>query len=289
MIRRKAKCLCMIALFQCVVLITFVLRASHISYIRHNVESPYEHWISGIQAVFYLLRCPNFDGVDAEKANTFLHKPVSEAGSTFPRVTMISARPKDQTKLARDSWTSASHVYNFTFTIVDTHDISVAFKSNDGALMSLCRNYLHSIGFDNLRDFQLNHPAVGFAVHRKVFEDTLKQFPDDDFFLFVEDDAVLLDAAQMMKEAALVIRNRLQFYSFYFTPQQNLFGMRTCLFHWGTQSFLMHRELMQSIITTPPVYICGRMALDIFLAMKGPWFATTSDIVLHVGKRYEVS
>jgi hypothetical protein len=126
-----------------------------------------------------------------------------------------------------------------------------------------------------------------FAVYLTVFGDVLRRFPDERAFVFLEDDALLLDADAFQKELCWQVQNasthRKHFFSFYRTAPPGA----GCFYHWGTQAFLMNRAFLEYMMRLPSQTWC-RFPIDIFINTIGPWYMAESAIVEHVGRRLKL-
>jgi hypothetical protein len=126
-----------------------------------------------------------------------------------------------------------------------------------------------------------------FEIYSEMFQDVLKRFPTQQEFIFIEDDAFLVDKERFRREAcwwSLIHIGRGQqkslFYSF-FNPEPNHSNRWSrCFYQWGTQAFLANRQLMRSVIRAPAQSRC-RLPIDMFIASIGPWYASQHKIVEH--------
>ena len=59
-----------------------------------------------------------------------------------------------------------------------------------------------------------------FYAYKEVFKSVLFEYPEDEDFIFIEDDVHLLNFQTLHSEVCTARRDGLQFYSFYRTPSQ---------------------------------------------------------------------
>lgn len=117
---------------------------------------------------------------------------------------MISARPLEEREKAFDSWASHDVI------VFDTKDISKDFNKHH----SDCP--------------ETGHFQRVFHAYIEVFKAILAKYPDDEDFIFLEDDVLLRNFQQLHSELCMARRNRLQFYSFYHAEKQVCCAILSC-------------------------------------------------------------
>ena len=281
----------------------FALQTWHESYIRKNIESPLDHVGSALRRPLHWRGCPSKQIDKIRDVEEFLVP--SRRMQSFPPITIISARPKEDTRDARASWDALSDVSDdmgITIHTVDTRQMSKEFKQYGGEASS-CRGYLKRLSAksglrsksadDTSSTEALSFEGILFSVYKRVMADALVFHPNAETFIFVEDDAQLIAAEQFVKEVGVAVQKQYQFYSFFLTGKQQQKGGEgkepTCFYEHGTVAFLIRRRLMQTIVDADERVSCGRLGIDMFLASRGPWYATTKGPVVHVGKRIHIN
>ena len=131
----------------------------------------------------------------------------------------------------------------------------------------------------NLDCLETGHFQSIFYAYKEVFKAVLSKYPDDEDFIFIEDDVQLLNFQKLHSEMCMARRNGLQFYSFYRTPSQG----KSCVYEWGTQTFYIRRKLAEKFAALDKFVYC-RLPIDMYIATLGPWFSSNSDIVAHISK-----
>lgn len=276
----------------------FVLQTWHESYVRQNIESPLDHVGSALRRPLHWRGCPSKQIDKISDVEEFLVP--SRRMQSFPPITIISARPKEDTRDVRASWDALSNISDdmgVTIHTVDTRQMSKDFKQYGGEASS-CRGYLkrlsaksglRSKSSDDTEAQPLSFEGILFSVYKRVMADALVFHPNAESFIFAEDDAKLIAAEQFVKEVGVAVQKQYQFYSFFLTGKQQQKGGEgkepTCFYEHGTVAFLIKRRLMQAIVDANERVSCGRLGIDMFLASRGPWYATTKGPVVHVGKR----
>ena len=279
---------------------TFVLQIWHESYVRQNIESPLDHVGSALRRPVYWRGCPSKQIDQIRDIEEFLVP--SRRMQSFPPITIISARSEEDTRDVRASWDALSNIsddVSITIHTVDTRQMSKEFKQYGGEA-SRCRGYLQRLNAKSgLRSKSadaetapLSFEGILFSVYKRIMADALIFHPNEESFIFAEDDAKLIAAEQFVKEVGVAVQKRYQFYSFFLTGKQQQKGGRkepTCFYEHGTVAFLIRRRLMQAIVDADERVSCGRLGIDMFLASRGPWYATTKGPVVHVGKRIHIN
>lgn len=127
-----------------------------------------------------------------------------------------------------------------------------------------------------------------FAVYLEFFREILRDYPSEESFVFVEDDAVLLDAhafrTSVCDQQQIVgvdteqhsmnnsfvtgwrgglSGNRMHFFSFFRDKEMDT-PKEDCSYHYGTQAFLVNREMMQHLISLTAFNRC-RIPIDLHL------------------------
>lgn len=215
----------------------FSLWCVHIDYVMNELQSPLDHLPSNVMKPFYRLQCPDMS---------------ENLMCEMPKMFMISARPKEERIHSALSWDSQK-IYFVNTT-------------------SLSRNYVKS----NTECAKKTFGNRLFYVYRKVFKETLKKYPNDPDFIFVEDDVVLLDFGLLKSETCHARFHELAFYSFGRTESQG----DSCVYEFGTVAFFIRRDLMEHLSLVGPDQFC-RKPIDMYIAAAGPWFASIRDIVKH--------
>ena len=281
----------------------FVRQAWHESYVRQNIESPLDHVGSALRRPLHWRGCPSRQIDKISDVEEFLVPTTSRRMQSFPPITIISARPKEDTRDVRASWGDLSNISDdtgITVHTVDTRQMSKEFKQYGGEASS-CSGYLkrlsaksglRSKSADDTEAPPLSFEGILFSVYKRVMADALVFHPNAESFVFAEDDAQLIDPEQFVKEVGVAVQKQYQFYSFFLTGKQQQKGGEgkepTCFYEHGTVAFLIRRRLMQAIVDADERVSCGRLGIDMFLASRGPWYATTKGPVVHVGKRMHI-
>ena len=280
----------------------FVLQTWHESYVRQNIESPLDHVGSALRRPLHWRGCPSRQIDKISDVEEFLVP--SRRMQSFPPITIISARPKEDTRDVRASWGALSNISDdmgITVHTVDTRQMSKEFKQYGGEASS-CRGYLKRLNTksglrsksdDDTEASPLSFEGILFSVYKRVMADALVFHPNAESFIFAEDDAQLIAPEQFVKEVGVAVQKQYQFYSFFLTEKQQQKGGEgkepTCFYEHGTVAFLIRRRLMQAIVDADERVSCGRLGIDMFLASRGPWYATTKGPVVHVGKRIHIN
>ena len=118
---------------------------------------------------------------------------------------MISARPPEEREEAFDSWASHDVI------VYDTTRISKDFNKHH----SDCP--------------EIGHFQRVFHAYIEVFKSVLANYPVDEDFIFLEDDAILCNFQQLHSELCMARRNGLQFYSFYHAEKQVCCAIPLCV------------------------------------------------------------
>lgn len=280
----------------------FVLQTWHESYVRQNIESPLDHVGSALRRPLHWRGCPSRQIDKISDVEEFLVP--SRRMQSFPPITIISARSKEDTRDVRASWDALSNISDdmgITVHTVDTRQMSKEFKQY-GSEASSCRGYLKRLSAksglrsksdDDKEASPLSFEGILFSVYKRVMADALVFHPNAESFIFAEDDAQLIAPEQFVKEVGVAVQKQYQFYSFFLTGKQQQKGGEgkepTCFYEHGTVAFLIRRRLMQAIVDADERVSCGRLGIDMFLASRGPWYATTKGPVVHVGKRIHIN
>ena len=214
----------------------------HMTYVRRQRESPFDHLPSLLLKPYYKLKCPKTS-----------HFAVSNC--SLPRIFMINARPDEESRFAKESWKEQN------YKLIDTKQISTFITD-------------HSICYKETWSNRL------FSIYQRVFRDILNKYADDEDFIFIEDDVLLLDSKSFREEACMARNSQLEFYSFHKAPSQ-----QSCLYHHGTLSFYTSRTFLEHLAKSVPVRELCRLPIDIYIASTGPWFSTLTRIVKHNATR----
>jgi len=210
----------------------------HMTYVRRQTESPFDHLSSTLWKPYYLFKCPRLSNDAVVKRS-------------LPKIFRISARPDAETQAAQMSWKDEN------VEVIDTKEISRLITDN-----SICSKMTWSNRL--------------FSIYQRVFRDILKKHSDDQGFIFIEDDVLLLDRKSFRTEACMAQDSKLQFYSFYRPTSQ-----QSCLYNHGTLCFYVNREFLEHLAIFVPVREFCRLPIDMYLASIGPWFSTSKMIVKH--------
>lgn len=227
--------------------VCFVLQGIQIYCIEFEAEGPLDHAISNSLKSFYNLKCPNV-GIDL--------------GCTKrPKVYIINGRPDaERPKAANDTWSSLPN--DWQVEIVKTESYLKAVKAQP----SPC--------------YRPRWRSNLFRVYQLIFADILERFPEDKGFIFVEDDAELVDLGVFEREVCHVQAEGWPFYSFFLTSSQR----GRCLYEHGTVTFYATADFLRRLRNETDE-VC-RLPIDMFISSIGPWYATKELIVKHLGKRY---
>lgn len=210
----------------------------HMTYVRRQQESPFDHLPSLLLKPFYRLKCPKISD-----------KAVSNC--SLPKIFMISARPDEERRFTQKSWKEQN------IKVIDTKEISTFITDH-----SICQEETWSNRL--------------FLIYQRVFRDVLNKYADDEDFIFIEDDVLLLDSKSFKVETCVIRNSKLEFYSFHNAPSQ-----QSCLYHHGTLSFYTSRTFLEHLAKSVPVRELCRLPIDIYIASTGPWFSTLTRIVRH--------
>ena len=236
--------------FSCILITAFIILWLYESD-SCKKECAFHHLKSNLLKPFYTFRCPETPPkrqID-EKHNIY------SACDDLPPIIMLNARPMSARLHAARSWLNQELlVINTTFMGKSIFECPETTWSN------------------NL-----------FNTYLKVFDYVLKTYPfNETDFIFVEDDAELLDAEQMRIDACIARVSQYKFYSFFRTPQQG----NTCIYQWGTQAFYITRKLMKKVLEEVDHHTLCYIPIDMYMAMLGPWYATRSNIIKHNSLRF---
>ena len=217
-------------------------------------ECPFHHLQSNLMKPFYKLNCP--DSAKWSKVNR--DHDENTACSNLPPIVMLNARPLEARLNSSQSWEGQDMF------LINTTNVG---RSNLACAVSSFANIL-------------------FQIYLEIFETVLKQFPEQENFIFLEDDAELLDKDQMDVETCLARANGFQFYSFYLTEGQG----HSCIYQYGMVAFYVNREYIKKLLTDTRINnrFCY-IPIDIYIAMHGPWYATRKNIIKHNSKRFITS
>lgn len=145
----------------------------------------------------------------------------------MPRMLMLSARPR----LNKERFNSALSWSAQKIEIINT--------------TALTRDYVNThcdrITFGNRL----------FYIYREVFKQVLIKHPEDMDFIFLEDDAVLLDAAALKSETCHARANGLKFYSLFRTKPQG----KSCVYEFGMVAFYIRQATFNTCHTHEAVIL----------------------------------
>ena len=131
-----------------------------------------------------------------------------------------------------------------------------------------------------------------FYVYQHIFTDLLTKYPNDDGFVIIEDDAILLSTTALAEEVCNVQHQKIQFYSLYKSPLQNRqqwlrnrnSKQTSCMYRHGTVAFYIRRQMMEQIVNEHRRSFFCRFPIDMYISKFGPWFATRREVVGHLGR-----
>ena len=200
---------------------------------------------------YYILHCP--DSSNWSKINR--DHVENTTCSNLPSIIMLNARPMEARLNSSQSW--------------EGEDMFVINTTNLGRSLICAESSFFNILFQ---------------IYIEIFETVLKQYPEQEDFIFLEDDAELLDKEQMQVETCLARANRFQFYSLFLTEEQG----NSCFYQRGTVAFYVNRNLIQTLLDDVKINnkFCF-IPIDMYIAMHGPWFATRKNIIKHNSKRFK--
>lgn len=239
-----------------VLVVTFLILCCIAILYEHDVcrrrECPFHHLKSNLVKPFYKLHCP--DSSRWSKVNR--EHDENTSCSNLPSIVMLNARPIEARLNSSLSW--------------EGQDMFLINTTNLGRSSLVCTES----SFSNIL----------FQIYLEIFDVVLKRYPQQDDFIFLEDDAELLDKTQMQVETCLARANGFQFYSLYLTEEQG----DSCIYQRGTVAFYVNRKFIKRLLEDVRIdnKFC-HIPIDMYIAMHGPWYATRKHIIKHNSKRFK--
>ena len=233
--------------FVCIIIATICM----ILYLRERQictkkECIFHHIQSNILKPFYMFSCPK----------TLLVNPgVNSTCSVLPLMVMISARPIEQRLKPIYSWRNLDLMV-FNTTSLDKS----AFKCS-------------KITFSNKL----------FNIYLYVFASILETYPNQEDFIFVEDDAELVDGDKLKMESCVARQYQYMFYSLFRTQRQQ----DSCMYQHGTVAFYAKRQFINTLLDSVDARTVCSIPIDMYIAMRGPWYTTSKNIIIHNSKRFQ--
>lgn len=214
-------------------------------------ECPFHHLKSNLVKPLFKLYCPDtsigsqFNRQHDENAPCF----------NLPSIIMLNARPIEDRLISSLSW--------------EGQDLLLVNTTN--------------LGRSNLGCADSSWSTILFQIYLEIFDTVLKRFPEQEDFIFLEDDAELLDKDQMQVETCLAREKGFQFYSLYLTEEQG----DSCLYQRGTVAFYVNRRFIKTLLEDVKVHnkFCY-IPIDMYIAMHGPWYSTRYNIIKHNSTRF---
>jgi hypothetical protein len=253
-------------------------------------EAPLDHMVAVLQTPLYALTCPVISDESSDDSNSTIMDEehvdvdaidviatIANNRTTTPTIpfAMISARPAAQVQPVLESWSQQAgagvpdHIH---MKLISTHNFSSTYQN------TRCRVQRYSWA------------SQLFAIYQDVFTRLLNDYPDDSYFVTVEDDTVLLNVTRLFQELNWAVRHNVGYYSFTSTSlaAASASSSPSCIYQYGATAQLISRKLMLSIINADDDSFC-RLPIDMFIARAGPWYVTTKPITKHIGKRLHIS
>jgi hypothetical protein len=240
---------------------------------------PLDHVRSTIMKPFYNLQCPRLTGSNYRSTR---HGTISSNNNncTIPRLFIVNGRGNDRPRQAARSWERLGGAWNNKrMEIMSTSPMLEQMRhqeeenhsqSNPSSSSSSCR--------------QVGKWATRlFRIYQLIFTNVLERFPEDHDFIFVEDDVVLRSPETFHAEICMAKALGVDFYSFYTTPEQ---GSR-CTYEYGTPAFYASANFVKQLrdLQNDNSVVC-RLPIDMYIASVGPWYASRSHSVQHIGTRF---
>jgi hypothetical protein len=246
-------------------------------------EAPLDHIAAALQTPLYALTCPvipedPFVDVQAAVAVANANANTNTNRTLSIPFAMISARPTAQVQPVFQSWSKCIP----SIQLVSTLHISRTYQN------TRCHIQRHSWA------------SRLFAVYQDVFRRLLQEYPDQQHFVTIEDDTVLLNATRLYQELHWAVTHNVGYYSFTSTSlassdsdsdvtssSSSSSPSPSCIYEYGATAQLISRRLMQSVVAADDDSFC-RLPIDMFIARAGPWYVTTERITKHIGKRLKI-
>jgi hypothetical protein len=229
-------------------------------------EAPLDHIASALKSPIYALTCPVIP-----EDNTAMDMGVANRALSIP-FSMISARPPAQVQPVLRSWSQ----YFPHIKLVSTLHISRTYQNT--------RCHIQRHGWASRL----------FAVYQDVFRRLLEEYPEQQHFVTIEDDVILLNATRLYQELNWAVTHNVGYYSFTSTSlassdstNSDVTSSPSCIYEYGATAQWISRTLMLAIINADDDSFC-RLPIDMFIARAGPWYVTTERITKHIGKRLKI-
>eukprot|EP00569_Conticribra_weissflogii_P016625 CAMPEP_0171395940 /NCGR_PEP_ID=MMETSP0880-20121228/4291_1 /TAXON_ID=67004 /ORGANISM="Thalassiosira weissflogii, Strain CCMP1336" /LENGTH=390 /DNA_ID=CAMNT_0011909509 /DNA_START=109 /DNA_END=1278 /DNA_ORIENTATION=- len=297
-------------------LITLQLHAYIVEY-----QGPLDHVTTSLQKPYYGMFCPTFSSEKSRShsAETKNSETITSwncnniLGGTgiiisenktlgFPRIFMIGARDEESDTFA--SWRDLLSYNNGvegentvansnnpsdgpTLQRINTLRISNQYARSGGALRpsspSTAKNATN--GNQQFLCRKMKWEQRLFVVYQSVFQKILHQYPDDEGFVIIEDDAILKSPKIFAEEVCNVHRWRMIFYSLFRSPLQlkRAWGRSpSCIYRHGTVAFYIRRPMMEKIVKERRRSLFCRFPIDMYISKSGPWYASRREVVGHL-------
>ena len=209
-----------------------------------------DHLQSTILKPYFKLSCPDV----TKWSRNHINKNYDLSCTVLPQIIMITARPLERRLNAFRSWSKQ-----------DLNLVNTTFLGNSSLQCS-------TITWSNKL----------FAIYLEVFSHVLWTYSNHTDFIFVEDDVHLLDADQMHVETCMARFYKYEFYSFFRTESQG----DSCMYQYGTEAFYVTRKFIETILADIDTKTRCRIAIDMYIAAHGPWYATRNYLVRHNSSRF---
>ena len=222
--------------------------------------------------------------------------------SQFPQIFMIGARDKEdntfiqwkqviQQSTQHVNTTSASQSSVPRFQRINTLKISNQYARSGGALRQPILKSLTNSTQQLPTPLQIQNQFLCrgmkweqrlFAVYQSVFAKLLSSYPQEDDFVIVEDDSLLINPTAFFEEVCNSRSHQMKFYSLYRSPfQWQSRNSISCIYQHGTVAFYIQRSLMVTIVKEKRRGWFCRFPIDMYISSLGPWYATRREIVVH--------
>ena len=288
-----------ILLFTAILIVTSVLQMR--AFILEK-QGPYDHFLTTVLwKPYYGRYCPTFSSMVTNQE--FTTKKYDNSYDTsvytelswdcpsktmyteqFPQIILIGARTKDENNTFPQWKESIRNAIDHMPRLqrINTLKVSNQYASSGGRIK---QDWFSA-------DLGLSHGPLCrevkweqrlFAVYQFVFAKLLTTYPDEQDFLIVEDDSVLVNPNAFVEEVCRARLTQLQFYSLYRSPLQWQ-GRRSvsCIYEHGTVAFYIRRPLMELIMNENRRRWFCRFPIDMYISKLGPWYATQQEIVAHL-------
>lgn len=284
-------------------------------------QGPFDHVTTSVQKPYYGMFCPTFpseksgsysaetqnsETIPSWDCNHILGRTgiiISEnKTSEFPRIFMIGARDEES-----DMFASWRDLLSHNNGVEGENNVANPNNPSDGPMLQrintlrISNQYARSGGA--LRPSSLsnaNNATNGsqrflcrkmkweqrlFVVYQSVFQKILHQYPEEEGFVIIEDDAILKSPKMFAEEVCNVHRWRMIFYSLYRSPLQSksAWGRSpSCIYRHGTVAFYIRRPMMEQIVKERRRSLFCRFPIDMYISRLGPWYASRREVVGHL-------